>query len=666
MGYCGGKVVSIADVEPAMINSFDLEDGFKSQVGVSGTYMYYFKKSLEDGVDSYQVILNDHHIRDLLKTCKGRDVYDIYVELLVEATSKDDDEKFDDSEESDSEDSDFEVGDWISDEEREDAELVSRKVQDVKEKMKKGIPFQNHFNGDGYESQGLVSDDNEYYVETDSDDETADHGVRKKSPYPVYNKNTETPFFETTMTFTSLDEARVAVIKYSIKERRDVRYMKNESYRIRLKCKFENCSWLFFVSLNKRFNLWQLKQYKEHVCPEHYRNKHVSPKFIAQHYKERIKSTPRWKNKHMRDTIREEYGVVVTLMQCSRAKKLGLVPSIANLFPSAEHRLCARHIYNNWRKKYRDPSLQKLFWNCAKASTGYFFNRHKEEIIRKNKEAAEAMVNIDPKYWSRAFFSTSVKCDSVDNNLSESFNALILEARHKPIFSMLEEIRVMCMDQIAVRRAIASKWKSSFCPKILSKLAANAKEARYCRIIGNGKEGYEVTYNHQDRFRVQLDEGKCSCRSWDLTGIPCPHSISCIISENKDPQYYISDCYKVEAYWSIYDNVMEPMAGHNSWTPSTYNPVHPPLSRKMPGRPKKNRVRSVEEKEDKARKRKRKYTNEDLLARDKKDSSKISKVGRVMTCTFCTKEGHNTRTCALRKAGGSSNDRGNSSTVDSN
>ncbi|CAN1140122.1 hypothetical protein LINPERPRIM_LOCUS23640, partial [Linum perenne] len=37
-----------------------------------------------------------------------------------------------------------------------------------------------------------------------------------------------------------------------------------------------------------------LKKYKEHVCPGHYRNKYVSPKFIAQHYKERIKSTPRW------------------------------------------------------------------------------------------------------------------------------------------------------------------------------------------------------------------------------------------------------------------------------------------------------------------------------------------------------------------------------------
>ncbi|CAN1268567.1 hypothetical protein LINPERPRIM_LOCUS13226, partial [Linum perenne] len=311
----------------------------------------------------------------------------------------------------------------------------------------------------------------------------------------------------------------------------------------------------------------------------------------------------------------------------------GLVPSIASLFPSAEHRLCARHIYNNWRKKYKDPSLQQMFWNCAKASTEVLFNRHKEEIIRKDKDAAEAMVKIDPKHWSRAYFSTDVKCNSVDNNLSESFNALILEARHKPIFNMLEDIRVMCMEQIAIKREIASKWKSNFCPKILSKLATNAKEARYCRIIGNGKEGYEVTYNHQDQFRVQLDKGKCSCRSWDLTGVPCSHSIACIISEGKDPQRYILDCYKVETYWSIYDHVMELMDGHASWTPSTYDSVQPPLTRKMPGRPKKNRVRSVEE----------------LLARDKKDTSKMSRIGRVITSTFCTKEGHNTRTCALRK-----------------
>ncbi|CAN1781008.1 hypothetical protein LINPERHAP1_LOCUS15283 [Linum perenne] len=45
----------------------------------------------------------------------------------------------------------------------------------------------------------------------------------------------------------------------------------------------------------------------------------------------------------------------------SSDQQKGLVPSIATLLPLAKHRLCARHIYNNWTKKYKDPSLQKMF-----------------------------------------------------------------------------------------------------------------------------------------------------------------------------------------------------------------------------------------------------------------------------------------------------------------
>ncbi|CAN1789043.1 hypothetical protein LINPERHAP1_LOCUS18310 [Linum perenne] len=186
------------------------------------------------------------------------------------------------------------------------------------------------------------------------------------------------------------------------------------------------------------------------------------------------------------------------------------------------------------------------------------------------------------------------------------------------------------MEQICVKRELARKWKADFCPKILRKLAERAKGVRYCHIIGNGKDGYEVRYKNEDRYSVLLDEGKCSCRSWELTGIPCSHAITCIISEGKDPERYISEWYTVRSYWRIYDNVLMPMDGHASWAPSQYGPVLPPLVRKMPGRPK----------------RKRRYTNEVLLARDKKDHNKMSKVGRIMTCTSCHKEGHNKRTCA--------------------
>lgn len=37
----------------------------------------------------------------------------------------------------------------------------------------------------------------------------------------------------------------------------------------------------------------------------------------------------------------------------------GLLEAVNELVPNAEHRLCARHIYANGRKKYNDKKLQK-------------------------------------------------------------------------------------------------------------------------------------------------------------------------------------------------------------------------------------------------------------------------------------------------------------------
>ncbi|CAN1146157.1 hypothetical protein LINPERPRIM_LOCUS6793 [Linum perenne] len=175
------------------------------------------------------------------------------------------------------------------------------------------------------------------------------------------------------------------------------------------------------------------------------------------------------------------------------------------------------------------------------------------------------MVVVDPNNWARAFVSTDIRCDSVDNNMSASFNSLILEARHKPIYNILEDIRMMCMEMISVKKRMALKWRSTQCPKILKKLAKNAVKSRFCHILCNGKDGNEFRYKAY-QFRVHVLQNMCSCRAWDLSGIPCVHAITCIYSEGMNPE----DCI-------------------SQWA--------------MSGRLKKNRVRSVEEKEDKTRKK---------------------------------------------------------------
>ncbi|CAN1294974.1 hypothetical protein LINPERPRIM_LOCUS22673 [Linum perenne] len=207
----------------------------------------------------------------MIQAYRGLDVYDIFVEEVDGAiggggvgahleSDESDKEYVDHGIPSESDDSDF----------------------------KNGVSFLCNHNGDAYESDGEDSDEVGYYEEVDSDDE-----VRyRKSPYPKYDRNSARPFFETTMTFTSMKEVRDAIRKHVIVERRDLRWVKNDP----------------------------TQNHIEHVCPEHYKNKFVTPTVIATHYKDRIKSNPRWKNRDMRQTVREDFGCEVMVMQCSRAK----------------------------------------------------------------------------------------------------------------------------------------------------------------------------------------------------------------------------------------------------------------------------------------------------------------------------------------------------------
>ncbi|CAI0431845.1 unnamed protein product [Linum tenue] len=115
-------------------------------------------------------------------------------------------------------------------------------------------------------------------------------------------------------------------------------------------------------------------------------------------------------------------------------------------------------------------------------------------------------------------------------------------------------------------------------------------------------------------------------------------------------------------FWSTYKHVMIPMAGLSSWEPSEYEPLLPPAFHRMPGRPKKKRIITAEERENRKKpKKQRVYSREELLAPDKNDPSKLCRAAIVITCKECRAEGHNIRTCPVKKAkqmGGSTNSQG--------
>ena len=134
----------------------------------------------------------------------------------------------------------------------------------------------------------------------------------------------------------------------------------------------------------------------------------------------------------------------------------------------------------------------------------------------------------------------------------KSFNNWILEARYLPCISMLEWIRQKNMVRIQENRTKSEKWEGTICPNVFKKLKQNIKRSGNCDVLWNGKEGFEVLEHEKFKFTVNLEAWTCSCRYWQLSGMPCCHAISAIYKTGRKIDDYIAKCYTIDKYKKIY------------------------------------------------------------------------------------------------------------------
>ena len=123
--------------------------------------------------------------------------------------------------------------------------------------------------------------------------------------------------------------------------------------------------------------------------------------------------------------------------------------------------------------------------------------------------------------------------------MAESFNAWIVSARYKTIITMLEEIRVKMIKRIGDLREFSNTWITDISPMSLKILQENIQKSMQCNLTWNGKRGFEIKH-HVLTYTVDIVNRRCSCRSWQLRGIPCPHGVVALHYKNLEPIHYYS------------------------------------------------------------------------------------------------------------------------------
>ncbi|KAF7802177.1 Sporozoite surface protein 2 [Senna tora] len=128
-----------------------------------------------------------------------------------------------------------------------------------------------------------------------------------------------------------------------------------------------------------------------------------------------------------------------------RVAYYGLLSALEELLPRVNHRFCVRHMYNYSRKKFPSIHLKNLMWKAAKATFPQEWERAMLEIQKVNESAYQHLKQIPPRFWTKLAFRPGLKSDQLLNNMCETFNAIILKAREKPIVTMLDDIKVYLM-----------------------------------------------------------------------------------------------------------------------------------------------------------------------------------------------------------------------------
>lgn len=103
------------------------------------------------------------------------------------------------------------------------------------------------------------------------------------------------------------------------------------------------------------------------------------------------------------ELLREDLGLEEgNALALSSDQQKGLAYAVKTALPYAEHRMCARHIFANLRKRYKQMGpLHKVFWKCARAYNEKVFERQLEKMKTINLEAYEEVKKCVGSNWSR-------------------------------------------------------------------------------------------------------------------------------------------------------------------------------------------------------------------------------------------------------------------------
>ncbi|XP_061349601.1 uncharacterized protein LOC133294860 [Gastrolobium bilobum] len=192
----------------------------------------------------------------------------------------------------------------------------------------------------------------------------------------------------------------------------------------------------------------------------------------------------------------------------------GLVQTFEDLLPYTEHRFCLKHLNENFKKHWKGKHYQDMLWQAAHATTVCQFEKVMKKLEKtEDGKAYQYLKRLKPSSWTKSHFSFKAKTDVLVNNISECFNAYILQERELPIISLIEGIQTKLMKRLYMKKTGMEAYADKITPNIKKRLERIKANSRDCVPTPAGSKKFEVKCKGKN-VTVELEARSFSCRLW--------------------------------------------------------------------------------------------------------------------------------------------------------
>eukprot|EP00268_Persea_americana_P055235 TRINITY_DN6404_c0_g1_i2.p1 TRINITY_DN6404_c0_g1~~TRINITY_DN6404_c0_g1_i2.p1 ORF type:complete len:600 (+),score=101.53 TRINITY_DN6404_c0_g1_i2:539-2338(+) len=280
-------------------------------------------------------------------------------------------------------------------------------------------------------------------------------------------------------------------------------------------------------------------------------------------------------------------------------RQKGIVEAVETHFPSAFHGFCLRYVSENFRDEFKNTKLLNIFWNAVYALTAAEFEAKIAEMVEMSPEVMPWFHQFPPRLWAIAYFE-GVRYGHFTLRVTELLYNWALEGHELPIVQMMEHIRHQLTSWFNDRRNIGMAWTSILVPSAEKLVLEAIADSRCYQVLRANEVEFEIVSTERTNI-VDIRSRQCSCRRWQLYGLPCAHAAAALLSCGQNAHLFAEPCFTVASYREAYSQMIHPIPDKSLWKERAEGTegggakfdivIRPPKTRRPPGRPKKKILR---------------------------------------------------------------------------